>query len=129
MLYLAKYGSEDRSRAQIMADLQLDMEDGELETRLHKLRMADLISRGSSFYHYKGLGDPIFELVFRKAFGNDVPQHTGYLLYSENGFTPEQESRLQAAGAMYSHASTFTSYERELYQHPGNGTVRPNSPF
>ena len=72
VLYLAKHGSEERSRKQIREDLQLEMSDNDLELRLHKLRMADLIARGSSFSHYKGLGDPIFEVVFRRAYGPEI---------------------------------------------------------
>ena len=74
VIYLAKYGSEDRSRKQILEDLELDMSDGDLEKRLHKLRMADLIARGSSYFRYKGLGDPIFEAVFRKVYGEEIEQ-------------------------------------------------------
>jgi len=72
VLYLAKYGDQERSRKQIREDLHLELPDNELELRLHKLRMADLIAPGSSFFHYKGLGDPIFEVVFRKVYGPEI---------------------------------------------------------
>ena len=74
VLYLAKYGDQERSRKQIREDLQLSEEltDDALELRLHKLRMADLIARGSSLSRYKGLGDPVFEMVFRRAYGEEI---------------------------------------------------------
>ena len=39
---------------------------------------------------------------------------TAYMLYSENGFTPEQQVSLEAAGAMYSTSDKLTSYEAGL---------------
>jgi hypothetical protein len=60
VLYLAKYGDEERSREQILKDLHLDLSDGELEQKLHKLAIADIIAYGSSNKYFRGLGDKIF---------------------------------------------------------------------
>ena len=72
VLYLAKYGDEERSRKQIRKDLNLDMSDGELEQKLTKLVRADIIAYGSTNYDYKGLGDKVFEMVFRKVYEKEI---------------------------------------------------------
>ena len=72
ILYLAKYGEEERTREQILKDLNLDMDDDELETKLHKLAKADIIAYGSTNYDFKGLGDNIFEIVFRKMYEKEI---------------------------------------------------------
>ena len=45
-----------------------------------------------------------------------VGKSTGYVFYSENGFTSEQETRLLEAGVMYSTGQKLTSYEAHLDQ-------------
>ena len=72
VLYLAKHGDEERTRDQIKADLELDISDKDLGDRLYMLEQADLIAPGSSNYRFKGLGDPIFEIVFRKRFAEEI---------------------------------------------------------
>ena len=74
VLYLAKYGGETRTRAQIKEDLKLEMEDYELEMRLHKLVKADIIAYGGSRFRLKGLGDRIFEVVYRKLYEEELKQ-------------------------------------------------------
>ena len=72
VLYLAKYGREERTRVQIVEDLKLELTDKELAARLYKLYMTDLIARGASLFRYKGLADPIFAAVFRKIYGEEI---------------------------------------------------------
>jgi hypothetical protein len=72
VLYLAKWGDTERDRKQILEDLQLDLTDSELERRLYKMVKADMIARGSSGYHYRGLGDPVFAAIFRKIYGPEI---------------------------------------------------------
>jgi hypothetical protein len=75
VLYLAYH--QERNRKQIMEDLKLQMSDGELEKKLHKLVKADIIEGGSSNYFFKGLGDPIFAMVFRKVYQSEIDEtHT-----------------------------------------------------
>jgi AAA+ ATPase superfamily predicted ATPase len=74
VLYLAKHDPEERSRAQIREDLDLTLNEGELEKRLHQLVKADILAYGSSYFHYKGLGDPIFAMVFRRLYGTEIEQ-------------------------------------------------------
>ncbi len=74
VLYLARYGSEERNRKQIMEDLKLDISDGDLEKKLHKLVKADIIQRGATNYYFRGLGDPIFAMVYRKEYQDEIDQ-------------------------------------------------------
>ena len=72
VLYLAAHEPEERGRDQILADLELDMTDQELEERLHKLVKADILADGSSNFRYRGLGDRIFAMVFRRIYGEEI---------------------------------------------------------
>jgi hypothetical protein len=72
VLYLAAHEPEERGRDQILADLKLDMTDQQLEERLHKLVKADILAEGSSNYRYRGLGDRIFAMVFRRIYGEEI---------------------------------------------------------
>ncbi len=72
VLYLAAHEPEECGRDQIMADLDLDMTEQQLEERLHQLVMADILAEGSSDFHYRGLGDRIFAMVFRRIYGAEI---------------------------------------------------------
>ncbi len=72
VLYLARHDPGERSRAQIREDLDLEMTDGELEKRLHQLVKADILAYGSSYFHYRGLGDQVFAMVFRRLYGTEI---------------------------------------------------------
>ncbi len=72
VLYLVKHGKKECTRDQIHRDLKLDISEDQLADRLYKLEKADLIQKGSSAYHYKGLADPIFAAVFSKHFAEEI---------------------------------------------------------
>ncbi len=76
VLYLAKHEGEERDRAQIHQDLALDMTDKELAERLYKLVMADILAQGSSNFRYRGLGDRVFDMVFRRIYGEEIDRVT-----------------------------------------------------
>ena len=71
LLYLFQAG-EERSRAQIIKDLKLDITDSELETKLQKLIKADLISSGSTAFRYAIAKDKTYELVFRRLYQDEI---------------------------------------------------------
>ncbi len=50
-------------------------------------------------------------IALKDAAGKLVKKKTGYLLYSENGFTDHQRNLLEAARIMYSDGQKLTSYE------------------
>ncbi|MCP4657319.1 MAG: hypothetical protein GY856_18060, partial [bacterium] len=76
VLYLAKHEPKERDRDQIRKDLKLEMTDEELAERLHKLVKADILARGSSDFRYRGLGDRIFAMVFRRLYGEQIDRVT-----------------------------------------------------
>ena len=43
-----------------------------MEKRMIKLVKSDILAQGSSMFYYRGLGDPIFELVFRRIYGDEI---------------------------------------------------------
>ena len=72
VLYLAAHEPEERDREQIRTDLKLEVTDNSLEKRLHQLVMADILGEGSTNFHYRGLGDRIFAMVFRRIYGSEI---------------------------------------------------------
>ncbi|MDJ0835130.1 MAG: hypothetical protein QNK37_01355 [Acidobacteriota bacterium] len=74
VLYLAKYSNEDRNRKQIAEDLNLDLTDKDLDDLLRKLVAGDILRQGESRWAFRGLGDPIFDMVFRKAYEPEIEQ-------------------------------------------------------
>jgi len=71
MLYLFHAG-EERTRAQMIKDLKLDMTDFELEKKLYQLIKADLISRGSTGFRYAIAKDKTYELVFKRLYQDEI---------------------------------------------------------
>ena len=67
-----RYSLNIHARQEILDDLKLDMDDYELEKKLHKLVKADIIAGSSSNFDYKGLGDPIFAMVIRKKYQQEI---------------------------------------------------------
>ena len=72
VLYLARHDPQERTRKQILQDLELEIGNDELEVRLRKLVKADILAQGSSAFHFRGLGDPIFAMVFRRLYGAEL---------------------------------------------------------
>ncbi len=54
--------------------MRLELTDDELEDRLKKLVKADVVAQGGSSFDYRGLGDPVFEIVFRKIYEKEIEQ-------------------------------------------------------
>jgi len=71
MLYLFQAG-EERTRAQMIKDLNLDMTDFDLQMKLLQLIKADLISFGSTAFRYVIAQDKTYELVFRRLFQDEI---------------------------------------------------------
>lgn len=74
VLYLAHHDPESRTRKQIREDLDLTMSEGDLEKRMHQLVYSDILAYGRSYFHYKGLGDRVFAMIFRRLYGAEVEQ-------------------------------------------------------
>jgi hypothetical protein len=72
ILYLAKHGNEEKTRQEILADLQLDMSESQLEKKLEAFIQADILSYGETRSDYKGLGDKFFDIVFRNMYQKEI---------------------------------------------------------
>ena len=72
VLYLARRDPQERTRKEIREDLRLEVSDDELEIRLHKLVKTDILAQGSSLFHFRGLGDHVFAMVFRRLYGTEL---------------------------------------------------------
>jgi hypothetical protein len=72
ILYLVKYNGEDRTRKEIMEDLELDMTEEELGQKLESFIQADIISYGRTLYDYRGLGDRYFNIIFQSLYQKEI---------------------------------------------------------
>lgn len=72
VLYLCKNREREVTRKEILEDLNLDMTDMDLEKRLKALVMADIVERGSTNFDYRGIGDNIFDKVFRGEYQKEI---------------------------------------------------------
>ncbi len=106
VLYLAKHDPEERRRDQIMSDLALEMTDDQLEKRLHQLVMADILAEGSSAFRYRGLGDRIFAMVFRRLYGEEIERISTHTI--ENDFKMQLAS---ARGEISQHKGRAAEYK------------------
>jgi hypothetical protein len=74
VLYLSQHRDRELTRQDLMNALNLEMTDGELEKKLKALVKADIISQGQTNYDYRGVGDNIFDKVFRGVYrGSEKP--------------------------------------------------------
>ncbi|MCP4664688.1 MAG: hypothetical protein GY856_55615 [bacterium] len=74
VLYLARHEPEQRTRRQIREDLSLTMTEGQLDKRMKQLVMADILAQGSSDFRYRGLGDRVFAMVFRRIYSEEIEE-------------------------------------------------------
>ncbi len=105
VLYLAAHEPEERGRDQILADLELDLTDQELEERLHKLVKADILADGSSNFHYRGLGDRIFAMVFRRIYGVEIERVSSAAI--EDDFKRQLDTARRQAARYKGQAAEF----------------------
>ena len=60
------------TRSELIRDLKLEMTDAELEQKLKALVKADIISQGQTNFDYRGVGDNIFDKVFRGVYEKEI---------------------------------------------------------
>lgn len=72
ILYLAKQENNEKTIKEIKEDLNLDMTDSELAKKLNAFICADIISYGQTRSRYKGLGDKMFNIVFRGMYQEEI---------------------------------------------------------
>ncbi len=74
VLHLSKYRDGEFTRKEILEELNLEMTDGELEKKLKALVKVDIISQGRTNFDYRGVGDNIFDKVFRGVYGKEISE-------------------------------------------------------
>jgi hypothetical protein len=72
VLHLSKHRDREWTRKELLEELNLDMTDGELEKKLKTLVKSDIISQGQTNYDYRGVGDNIFDKVFRGVYEKEI---------------------------------------------------------
>jgi len=72
VLHLCRNRDRELTRAEIMKDLKLDMTDSELERKLKALVSSDIIEQGQTNFDYRGVGDNIFDKVFRGVYQKEI---------------------------------------------------------
>ncbi len=110
VLYLAAHEPEERNRDEIRTDLALDMTDEELEERLHKLVKADILADGSSNFRYRGLGDRIFAMVFRRIYAEEIEQAS--IERIEEDFKSQLDTARRQAAWHKGHAAEYRAVYR-----------------
>jgi hypothetical protein len=74
VLHLSKYRDREFTRKEILEELKLEMTDGELEKKLKALVKVDIISQGRTNFDYRGVGDNIFDKVFRGVYEKEISE-------------------------------------------------------
>jgi hypothetical protein len=72
IIYLARHGQKEITRAEILKEIKHGLTEDQLEKRMRELVFTDMIARGTTNMHYKGLGDPVFEIVFRRLYEAEI---------------------------------------------------------
>jgi hypothetical protein len=72
VIYLSKHRDRELTRQDLMKELNLEMTDSDLEKKLKALVKADIISQGRTNYDYRGVGDNIFDKVFRGVYEKEI---------------------------------------------------------
>jgi len=72
VLYLCRHRDREVTRAELLEKLSLDIDDAELEKKLEALVRADIITQGQTGFDYRGIGDNIFDKVFRGLYEKEI---------------------------------------------------------
>jgi hypothetical protein len=72
VLHLCKHKNQELTRKELLEKLNLDMTDGELEKKLKALVKSDIINQGQTNFDYRGVGDNIFDKVFRSVYEKEI---------------------------------------------------------
>ena len=72
VLYLCKNRDRQVTRKELLDKLDLDMDDFELEQKLKALAKGGIIEEGDSNFEYRGVGDNVFDKVFRSVYQKEI---------------------------------------------------------
>jgi hypothetical protein len=85
VLYLCQHRDREVTRRELLEKLSLDMDDSQLEEKLDALVKADIISRGQTFFDYRGVRDNIFDKVFRGVYEKEIREFDIKVIKKEYG--------------------------------------------
>jgi len=74
VLHLSKHRDREFTRKELLEELKLEMTDGELEKKLKALVKVDIINQGRTNFDYRGVGDNIFDKVFRGVYEKEISE-------------------------------------------------------
>jgi hypothetical protein len=83
VLHLSKHRDREWTRGELREALNLEMPDSDLEKKLNALVKVDIINKGSSFYHYRGVNDNIFDKVFRGVYDEEIRKFDARVIRNE----------------------------------------------
>jgi hypothetical protein len=72
VLYLSKHRDREFTRKVLLEELKLEMTDSQLEKKLKALVKVDIIKQGQTNFDYSGVGDNIFDKVFRGVYEKEI---------------------------------------------------------
>jgi hypothetical protein len=72
--FLSKYRDREFTRKELLEELKLEMTDSELEKKLKALVKVDIINQGRTNFDYRGVGDNIFDKVFRGVYEKEISE-------------------------------------------------------
>jgi len=72
VLYLSQNKEREVTRTEIKQVLNLNISDHELEKRMRALVLSDIIKQGSSNIDFQGIGDHLFDKVFRSEYQKEI---------------------------------------------------------
>jgi len=72
VLYLCKNKDREISKAELKKVFKLDISDYNLEKRMHALVLSDIVNPGSTNSEYQGIGDHLFDKVFRGHYQKEI---------------------------------------------------------
>jgi hypothetical protein len=72
VLFLSKHRDREFTRKELLEELKLEITDDELEKKLKALVKVDIINQGRTNFDYRGVGDNIFDKVFRGVYEKEI---------------------------------------------------------
>jgi hypothetical protein len=101
VLHLSKHRDRELTRQELLYELELEMTDEELEKKLKSLVKADIIQQGQTNYDYRGVGDNIFDKVFRGVYEKEIREFDVKVIkkeYSEELDRIKKQSLISSPG-------------------------------
>ncbi len=112
VLHLCKNKDRELTRKELLDDLQLDISDENLELKLEALIKADIISQGQTNFDYRGVGDNIFDKVFRGVYEKEIREFDVRVIKKEYAgeFKKLKKQYLSLLGKHNSQKGLFAEY-------------------